>query len=75
MTLSLMALQLSTEMADQREAASIVSIFIVLLTVGLAVPLRSFCLRLGVRHTVQSSDAARQSKPVAAATARPAMAR
>lgn len=56
-TLSLMALQLTTELADQREAASIVSIFIVLLTVGLAIPLRSVCLRLGVRHTVKSRDA------------------
>lgn len=57
MTLSLMALQLSTELADQREAASIVSIFIVLLTVGLAIPLRSLCLRMGVRHTIKSRDA------------------
>ena len=65
-TLSLMALQLSTEMADQREAASIVSIVIVLLTVGMAVPLRAFCLRLGVRHTIKSKDSSqRQSgKPV-----------
>ena len=75
MTLSLMALQLSTEMADQREAASIVSIFIVLLTVGLAIPLRVFCLRLGVRHTLRSSDATRQNKAMSPATARPALAR
>lgn len=70
-TLSLMALQLSTEMADQREAASIVSIAIVVLTVGLAVPLRILCLRVGVRHTVKSRDAVR-SAPV---VAKPALAR
>ncbi len=51
-TLSLLALRLTTELADQREAASIVSIFIVVLTVGIALPLRAISLRLGVRHDV-----------------------
>lgn len=55
-TLSLLALRLTTELADQREAASIVSIFIVLLTVGVAIPLRSISLRLGVRHDAKGSD-------------------
>ncbi len=68
-TLSLLALRLTTELADQREAASIVSIFIVLLTVGIAIPLRSLSLRLGVRHDVTGSDVTGDEKP------RPAQAR
>jgi hypothetical protein len=74
MTLSLLALQLSTDLADQREAASIVSIFIILLTVGMAIPLRAISLRLGVRHDVRGADsvhdevtAARQLRPAPAA--------
>jgi iron(III) transport system permease protein len=55
-TLSLLALRLTTELADQREAASIVSIFIVALTVGIALPLRAISLRIGVRHDAASAD-------------------
>lgn len=66
MTLSLLALRLTTELADQREAASIVSIFIVLLTVGMALPLRALSLRLGVRHDVAVADAAPQTVHAAA---------
>lgn len=65
-TLSLLALRLTTELADQREAASIVSIFIVLLTVGMALPLRALSLRLGVRHDVAVADAAPQAAQAAA---------
>jgi iron(III) transport system permease protein len=68
-TLSLLALRMTTELADQREAASIVSIFIVLLTVGIAIPLRSLSLRLGVRHDVTGSEVTANEKP------RPAQAR
>jgi iron(III) transport system permease protein len=59
-TLSLLALRMTTELADQREAASIVSIFIVLLTVGVAIPLRAISLRLGVRHDIKSEDDTRR---------------
>jgi iron(III) transport system permease protein len=62
-TLSLLALRMTTELADQREAASIVSIFIVLLTVGLAIPLRSLSLRLGVRHDVAGTSVADDKAP------------
>lgn len=62
-TLSLLALRLTTELADQREAASIVSIFIVLLTIGIAIPLRSLSLRFGVRHDVTGSDVTAQNTP------------
>jgi iron(III) transport system permease protein len=73
-TLSLLALRLTTELADQREAASIVSIFIVLLTVGMALPLRALSLRLGVRHDAGGTDVAPQSG-LAPAGIRPAPAR
>lgn len=68
-TLSLLALRLTTELADQREAASIVSIFIVVLTVGMAIPLRALGLRLGVRHDVVGTDAAPQAAHAAAGIA------
>jgi iron(III) transport system permease protein len=55
-TLSLLALRMTTELADQREAASIVSIFIVLLTVGVAIPLRALSQRIGVRHDARGTD-------------------
>jgi len=73
-TLSLLALRLTTELADQREAASIVSIFIVLLTVGMALPLRALSLRLGVRHDAGGTDAEPRAG-LAAAGIRPAAAR
>jgi iron(III) transport system permease protein len=68
-TLSLLALRLTTELADQREAASIVSIFIVVLTVGMAIPLRALSLRLGVRHDAVGTDAAPQAAHAAAGMA------
>ena len=68
-TLSLLALRLTTELADQREAASIVSIFIVVLTVGMAIPLRALGLRLGVRHDAVGTDAAPQAAHAAAGMA------
>jgi len=73
-TLSLLALRLTTELADQREAASIVSIFIVLLTVGMALPLRVLSLRLGVRHDSGGTDVEPQTG-LAPAGVRPAPAR
>jgi iron(III) transport system permease protein len=54
MTLSLMALELSTTTVNNREAASIISIFIIALTVTGALIVRYFGLRLGVRHDMQS---------------------
>lgn len=65
MTLSLLALQLSTDLADQREAASIVSIFIILLTVGMAIPLRAMSLRLGIRHDAPQTEPAPRGLRVA----------
>ena len=54
-TLSLLALQLSMDQANQREAVSVISIFIILLTVGMALPLRVLSARLGVRHDVATA--------------------
>ncbi|MDH3664830.1 MAG: ABC transporter permease subunit [Alphaproteobacteria bacterium] len=58
LTLSLMALELSFGAIANREAASIVSIFILLLTVIVAVIVRACGLRLGVRHDVTAHPVA-----------------
>ncbi len=50
MTLSLLALELSSVAVSNREAASIISIFIIAMTVGGALIVRAFGLRFGVRH-------------------------
>ena len=52
MTLSLMALELSSSAISNREAASIISIFIIAFTVTGALAVRYFGRRLGVRHDV-----------------------
>ena len=49
-TLSLLALEFASPGIGQREEASIVGLFIIALTVGLASVARAFGLRLGVRH-------------------------
>ncbi len=53
MTLSLMALELSSISVNNREAASIISLFIVALTVTGAIIVRYFGLRVGVRHDMR----------------------
>ncbi len=57
MTLSLMALELSSIAISNREAASIISIFIIALTVTGALLVRYFGLRMGVRHDMHASAA------------------
>jgi iron(III) transport system permease protein len=59
MTLSLMALELSSTGVSNREAASIISIFIVAITVSGALALRHFGRRLGVRHDLTAGAAVR----------------
>jgi len=54
MTLSLMALELSSTAVSNREAASIISIFIIALTMTGALLIRYFGLRVGVRHDMQA---------------------
>jgi iron(III) transport system permease protein len=54
MTLSLMALELSSSAISNREAASIISIFIIVFTVTGALLVRYFGRRLGVRHEMQA---------------------
>lgn len=64
MTLSLMALELSSSAVNNREAASIISLFIIAFTMTGALLIRHFGLRLGVRHDTQargSSTAAEAS--------------
>jgi iron(III) transport system permease protein len=59
MTLSLMALELSSIAVSNREAASIISIFIVLFTVSGALLVRYFGRRFGVRHDMHAGEGAR----------------
>jgi len=54
MTLSLMALELSSNAVGNREAASILSIFIILFTVTGALLVRYFGRRFGVRHEIHA---------------------
>jgi len=61
MTLSLMALELSSTAVSNREAASIISIFIIAFTMTGALLIRYFGLRLGVRHDMQAGIGAPQS--------------
>jgi len=58
LTLSILALELSTVGVSNREAASIVSIFILLLTVIVALAVRACGLRLGVRHDMAAGATA-----------------
>jgi iron(III) transport system permease protein len=57
MTLSLMALELSSISISNREAASIISIFIIGLTVTGAIVVRYFGLRMGIRHDLRVNEA------------------
>lgn len=54
-TLSLMALELSSVAVSNREAASIISIFIIALTVVGALLVRALGGRLGIRHGMQAN--------------------
>jgi iron(III) transport system permease protein len=59
-TLSILALELSSPGLGMREEAGVVTIIIIMMTVGVALVARRFGLRLGVRHDARSKDAARQ---------------
>jgi iron(III) transport system permease protein len=65
-TLSILALELSSPGLGLREEAGVVTIFIIMMTVGVALVARRFGLSLGVRHDARSKDAARQGKKAAA---------
>jgi iron(III) transport system permease protein len=56
-TLSLMALELSTVGVSNREAASIISIFIIVFTVTGALVVRTLGRRVGIQHAVQANTA------------------
>ncbi len=72
MTLSLMALELSSVAVSNREAASIISIFVIALTVAGALLVRAFGLRHGVRHDmhVNAAGLGNTTQPTAAAGSR-----
>jgi iron(III) transport system permease protein len=66
-TLSLMALELSTTAVSNREAASIISIFIIAFTVTGALLVRSLGRRFGIQHSIQATphDLAGSAQPAA----------
>lgn len=68
MTLSLMALEFSSISVSNREGASIISIFIIALTVTGAIVVRYFGLRMGVRRDlrVNATGTAGTNRPSAA---------
>ena len=55
-TLSIFALQLMGEGGSQWERSGIVSITLILMTVGTSLLMRHFGLRLGVRHNVRATE-------------------
>ena len=70
MTLSLLALEYADPGIGLREEASIVGLFIMALTVGIASAARAFGLRLGVRHDMRARSS--QTATGAPASAAPA---
>ncbi|SRR5581483_6808834 len=65
MTLSLMALELSSIAVSNREAASIISIFIIAMTVAGAVIVRAIGSRVGVRALARTSPIVENVAPLA----------
>lgn len=68
MTLSLLALELSSVAISNREAASIISIFIIVLTVAGALLVRALGRSFGIRHGIQvpAAGLANAAEPQAA---------
>jgi iron(III) transport system permease protein len=69
-TLSLMALELSSVAVSNREAASIISIFIIVFTVAGALVVRAVGRRFGIQHGVSVNTAGLASATQAAVTSR-----
>jgi ABC-type Fe3+ transport system permease subunit len=68
-TLSLMALELSAVAVSNREAASIISIFIIVFTVAGALLVRWLGRHLGIQHGIQANPPGLVSYPQPAAAA------
>ena len=64
-TLSILALQWGSDEPPRREAASIVSIIILVFTLGVAMVARHFGLKVGIRHDQRAGDEqpSRQAEP------------
>ena len=65
MTLSLLALEFASPGVGLREEASVVSLFIMAMTVGVALMARAFGLRLGLRQEMRASATNPQGSQVA----------
>lgn len=70
-TLSILVLEFASPGIGMREEASIISIFLIVLTVGIAGAARFFGLRLGVQHERRVSTAANQGQAQAPVGAKP----
>jgi hypothetical protein len=68
MTLSLLALELSSPGINNREAASIISIFIIGITITGALMVRALGLRLGGRHDMAAGLSAAPAKGIGSKT-------
>ena len=68
-TLSILTLELSSPGLGMREEAGVVTIVIIMMTVGVALVARRFGLQLGVRHDARARDAARQGAAVTGGSA------
>ena len=70
MTLSLLALEYADPGIGLREEASIVGLFIMAMTVGIASTARAFGLKLGVRHDVRAAAVRAAKREDSAASAK-----
>ena len=70
MTLSLLALEYADPGIGRREEASIVGLFIMAMTVGIASTARAFGLKLGVRHDVRAAAVRAAKREDSAASAK-----
>jgi iron(III) transport system permease protein len=70
-TLSILALEFASPDLGMREEASIISIFLIVLTVGVASLARAFGLRLGVQHERRLSEPPAKGTPQRFAGAKP----
>jgi ABC-type Fe3+ transport system permease subunit len=70
-TLSILALEFASPDIGMREEASIISIFLIVLTVGIASLARAFGLRVGVQHERRLSETAHKGAARLPAGTRP----
>ena len=68
-TLSILTLELASGGSARLEAAGIISLIIMMISMGIALPLRAWALRMGIRHDLRAQDT---RAPAPAADPKPA---